>query len=130
LNHLLASPSFVAWAEGDALDIDTLLQAPDGRPRVSILNIAHLSDAERMFLVTSVLGELMSWMRHQRGSDDLRAIFYMDEVFGYLPPTAEPPSKRGLMTLLKQARAFGLGLMLCTQNPADIDYKALSNAGT
>lgn len=130
LNHLLASPSFAAWAEGDALDIDTLLQAPDGRPRVSILNIVHLSDAERMFLVTSVLGELMSWMRHQRGSDDLRAIFYMDEVFGYLPPTAEPPSKRGLMTLLKQARAFGLGLMLCTQNPADIDYKALSNAGT
>lgn len=130
LNNLLASPSFAAWAEGDPLDVDTLLTAPDGRPRVSILNIAHLSDAERMFLVTSVLGELMSWMRRQRGSDDLRALFYMDEIFGYLPPTAEPPSKRGLMTLLKQARAFGLGLMLCTQNPADIDYKALSNAGT
>lgn len=130
LNHLLASPSFAAWAEGDALDIDNLLWSPNGKPRVSILNIAHLSDAERMFLVTSVLGELLSWMRRQRGTDELRALFYMDEIFGYLPPTAEPPSKRGLMTLLKQARAFGLGLMLCTQNPADIDYKALSNTGT
>lgn len=130
LNNLLASTSFAAWAEGDALDIDALLWSPDGRPRTSILNIAHLSDSERMFLVTSVLGELLSWMRRQRGTDELRAIFYMDEIFGYLPPTAEPPSKRGLMTLLKQARAFGLGLMLCTQNPADIDYKALSNTGT
>lgn len=130
LNNLLASPSFAAWSEGDPLNIDALLWTPDGKPRVSILNIAHLSDAERMFLVTSVLGELISWMRRQRGTENLRALFYMDEVFGYLPPTAQPPSKRGLMTLLKQARAFGLGLMLCTQNPADIDYKALSNAGT
>lgn len=130
LNNLLASPSFAAWSQGDPLDIDALLWTPDGKPRLSILNIAHLSDAERMFLVTSVLGELISWMRRQRGTENLRALFYMDEVFGYLPPTAQPPSKRGLMTLLKQARAFGLGLMLCTQNPADIDYKALSNAGT
>lgn len=130
LNALLASPSFAAWTEGEALDIDTLLQAPDGRPRISILNISHLSDKERMFLVTSVIGELMSWMRRQPGTSSLRALFYMDEIFGYLPPVAEPPSKRGLLTLLKQARAFGLGLMLCTQNPADIDYKALSNAGT
>lgn len=130
LNALLASPSFAAWTEGEALDIDTLLQAPDGRPRISILNIAHLSDKERMFLVTTVIGELISWMRRQPGTSSLRALFYMDEIFGYLPPVAEPPSKRGLLTLLKQARAFGLGLMLCTQNPADIDYKALSNAGT
>lgn len=130
MNALLASPSFAAWTEGEPLDIDQLLQAPDGRPRVSILNIAHLSDAERMFLVTSVVGELISWTRRQRGTSSLRALFYMDEIFGYLPPVAEPPSKRGLLTLLKQARAFGLGLMLCTQNPADIDYKALSNTGT
>lgn len=130
MNSLLASPAFAAWAEGEALDIDELLQAPDGRPRVSILNIAHLSDRERMFLVTSVVGELISWMRRQPGTSSLRALFYMDEIFGYLPPVAEPASKRGLLTLLKQARAFGLGLMLCTQNPADIDYKALSNAGT
>lgn len=130
MNALLASPSFAAWTEGEPLDIDQLLQAPDGRPRVSILSIAHLSDAERMFLVTSVVGELISWTRRQRGTSSLRALFYMDEMFGYLPPVAEPPSKRGLLTLLKQARAFGLGLMLCTQNPADIDYKALSNAGT
>lgn len=130
LNSLLASPAFAAWAEGEPLDIDQLLQAPDGRPRISILNIAHLSDRERMFLVTSVVGELTSWMRRQPGTSSLRALFYMDEIFGYLPPVAEPPSKRGIMTLLKQARAFGLGLMLCTQNPADLDYKALSNAGT
>lgn len=130
MNALLASPAFAAWTEGEALDIDELLQAPDGRPRISILNIAHLSDRERMFLVTSVVGELISWMRRQPGTSSLRALFYMDEVFGYLPPVAEPASKRGLLTLLKQARAFGLGLMLCTQNPADIDYKALSNAGT
>ena len=130
LNALLASPSFAAWSEGEPLDIDRLLRAPDGRPRISILNIAHLSDEERMFLVTQVIGALTAWMRRQPGTSSLRALFYMDEIFGFLPPVAEPPSKRGLLTLLKQARAFGLGLMLCTQNPADIDYKALSNAGT
>lgn len=130
LNALLASPSFSAWSEGEPLDIDALLQSPDGRPRISILNIAHLSDKERMFLVTQVISALLSWMRRQPGTSSLRALFYMDEIFGFLPPVAEPSSKKGLLTLLKQARAFGLGLMLCTQNPADIDYKALSNAGT
>lgn len=130
LNALLASPSFAAWTEGEPLDIDALLQAPNGKPRVSILNIAHLSDQERMFLVTQVISALTAWMRRQPGTSSLRALFYMDEIFGFLPPVAEPPSKKGLLTLLKQARAFGLGLMLCTQNPADIDYKALSNAGT
>jgi hypothetical protein len=130
LNNLLASPSFAAWLHGDPIDVQRLLWAPDGKPRLSIVSIAHLSDAERMFFVTVLLGETVGWMRAQSGTSSLRALLYMDEVFGYLPPTANPPSKTPLLTLLKQARAFGLGVVLATQNPVDLDYKALSNAGT
>jgi hypothetical protein len=130
LNNVLASPGFAAWLEGDALDVGKLLHTTDGRPRVSILSIAHLSDQERMFFVTLLLGEIIAWMRSQPGTSSLRAILYMDEVFGYLPPSANPPSKTPLLTLLKQARAFGLGTVLATQNPVDLDYKALTNAGT
>ncbi len=130
LNHLLASPGFAAWLEGDPLDATTLLFAADGRPRLSIVSIAHLSDAERMFAVTLILNQLIAWMRAQPGTGSLRALLYMDEVFGYFPPTANPPSKLPLLTLLKQARAFGLGCVLATQNPVDLDYKGLGNAGT
>ena len=130
LNNLLASPAFAAWLEGEPLEIGRLLRADDGRPRISVLSIAHLSDAERMFFVTLLLSELVAWMRSQPGTQSLRALLYMDEVFGYLPPTANPPSKTPLLTLLKQARAFGLGVVLATQNPVDLDYKALGNAGT
>jgi hypothetical protein len=130
LNNLLASPSFASWLEGEPLDIARMLRASDGRPRLSIISIAHLSDPERMFVVTLVLGQLVSWMRTQSGSQSLRAILYMDEVFGYFPPTANPPSKTPMLTLLKQARAFGVGCVLSTQNPVDLDYKGLSNCGT
>ena len=130
LNNLLASPGFAAWREGEPLDAAKLLYGPDGRPRISVISIAHLSDAERMFCVTSLLNEVVGWMRAQPGTGSLRALLYMDEVFGYLPPSANPPSKLPLLTLLKQARAFGLGVVLATQNPVDLDYKALSNAGT
>ncbi len=130
LNNLLASPGFAAWLAGEPLDVARLLWTPDGRPRVSILSIAHLSDAERMFFVTLVLNEVVAWMRGQAGTSSLRAVVYMDEVFGFLPPVAAPPSKLPLLTLLKQARAFGVGVVLATQNPVDLDYKALSNAGT
>ncbi|MFV0444900.1 MAG: helicase HerA domain-containing protein [Planctomycetaceae bacterium] len=130
LNNVLASPSFAGWMQGEPLNIQRLLYTPEGKPRLCVLSIAHLSDQERMFFVTILLNELISWMRSQSGTSSLRAILYMDEVFGYLPPTANPPSKLPLLTLLKQARAFGLGLVLATQNPVDLDYKALSNAGT
>jgi hypothetical protein len=130
LNNLVASPTFAAWMAGEPLDIQRLLYTPAGKPRVSILSIAHLSDTERMFFLTLLLSELVAWMRSQPGTSSLRALFYMDEVFGYLPPTANPPSKQPLLTLLKQARAFGLGCVLATQNPVDLDYKGLSNAGT
>ncbi len=130
LNNLLASPGFEAWREGEALDIDKLLRTPEGKPRLAVLGIAHLSDAERMFFVTTLLQEVISWMRRQPGTPSLRALLYIDEIFGYLPPVANPPSKPPLLLLLKQARAFGLGLLLATQNPADLDYKALSNCGT
>lgn len=130
LNNLLASPSFASWLEGEPLDIKRLLYTSEGRPRLSILSIAHLGDAERMFFVTILLGELLSWIRTQPGTGSLRALLYMDEVYGYFPPTANPPSKRPMLTLLKQARAFGVGVMLATQNPVDLDYKGLSNAGT
>ena len=130
LNALLASPGFSAWLEGEPLDAAHLLHGPDGRPRVSVLSIAHLSDSERMFFVTALLNEVLSWMRRQPGTGSLRAILYMDEIFGYFPPTANPPSKAVMLTLLKQARAFGLGIVLSTQNPVDLDYKGLSNCGT
>lgn len=130
LNNLLASPSFAAWLEGEALDIQKLMYTPEGKPRIAIVSIAHLSDEERMFFVTILLNEVVGWMRSQPGTSSLRALLYMDEVFGYFPPTANPPSKQPMLTLLKQARAFGLGCVLATQNPVDLDYKGLSNAGT
>lgn len=130
VNNLLASPSFAAWTQGEPLDVQRLLYTPAGKPRLSILSIAHLSDAERMFFVTLLLGEVLSWTRRQSGTSSLRAILYMDEIFGYFPPVANPPSKQPMLTLLKQARAFGVGLVLATQNPVDLDYKGLSNCGT
>lgn len=130
LNNLLASPSFAGWLEGQPLDIKSLLYTSQGKPRLSIISIAHLSDSERMFFVTILLNELLSWMRTQPGTSSLRALFYMDEVYGYFPPTAKPPSKPPMMILLKQARAFGLGIALATQNPVDLDYKGLANIGT
>jgi hypothetical protein len=130
LNNLLASPGFAAWLEGEPLDVGRLLYTPEGKPRVAILSIAHLGDAERMFFVTLLLNAIVAWVRKQPGTSSLRAILYMDEVFGFFPPTANPPSKQPMLTLLKQARAYGLGVVLATQNPVDLDYKGLANAGT
>ncbi len=130
LNGLLASPSFSSWAMGSALDIESLLHTPDGRGRCAIVTTAHLSDDERQFVTSLLLSKLVTWMRRQSGTTDLRAMVYMDEVAGYLPPTAKPPTKKPIMTLMKQARAFGVGMILSTQNPVDLDYKAMSNAGT
>jgi hypothetical protein len=129
-NNLLASPGFETWLEGEPLSVDRLLYTPEGKPRVSVLSIAHLGDRERLFFVSLLLNELLAWMRSQPGTTSLRALFYMDEVFGYFPPVANPPTKAPLLTLLKQGRAFGLGTLLATQNPVDLDYKGLSNAGT
>ncbi len=130
LNNILAAPAFEVWREGEALDVKRLLFTAEGKPRHSVFYLAHLSDGERMFFVTLLLSAVETWMRTQSGSSALRALLYMDEIYGYLPPTAVPPSKGPLLRMLKQARAFGLGLLLATQNPVDIDYKALSNAGT
>ena len=130
LNRLLASPSFASWMEGEPLDIQQLLHTSSGKPRLSIFSIAHLGDAERMFFVSLLLNQVLGWMRTQSGTTSLRAILYMDEIFGYFPPVANPPSKLPLLTLLKQGRAFGLGVVLATQNPVDLDYKGLANTGT
>ena len=130
LNNLLAAPGFSAWLEGEALDVGQMLYGPSGKPRIAIFSIAHLSDAERMFFVTLLLSQTLGWIRGQSGTTSLRAILYMDEIFGYFPPVANPPSKAPLMTLLKQARAYGLGVVLATQNPVDLDYKGLANTGT
>ncbi|MFK8029261.1 MAG: DUF87 domain-containing protein [Gammaproteobacteria bacterium] len=130
LNNLLAAPGFSSWMSGEPLDTARLLHTPEGKPKVSVVSISHLSDDQRMFFVTMLLSDILSWMRTQPGTGSLRAILYMDEIFGYMPPTANPPSKKLLLTLLKQARAFGLGLVLSTQNPVDLDYKGLSNTGT
>ena len=130
INNLLAAQGFAAWMEGDRLNIDELLYTSTGQPRVSVLSIAHLDDRERMFFVTMLLNAVLAWMRRQNGSPALRAMLYIDEIFGYMPPTENPPSKKPLLTLLKQARAFGLGLVLSTQNPVDLDYKGMSNMGS
>ncbi|MGE3191238.1 MAG: ATP-binding protein, partial [Vicinamibacterales bacterium] len=130
LNNLLAAPGFQAWLAGEPLDAGRLFYTADGRPRVSVISLAHLDDRERMFFVTLLLDALVTWMRGERGTSSLRALVYFDEIVGFLPPVANPPSKRPLLTLLKQARAYGLGLAVATQNPVDLDYKALSNAGT
>jgi hypothetical protein len=130
INNLLASPGFAAWMEGEPLEVKNFLWTAEGKPRLSVFSIAHLSDNERMFFVSSLLNAVLSWMRQQSGTPSLRAVLYMDEIFGYFPPNGNPPSKIPMLTLLKQARAFGLGLVLATQNPVDLDYKGLSNTGT
>ncbi|MCL4562494.1 MAG: DUF853 family protein, partial [Chloroflexi bacterium] len=130
LNNFLAAPAFQSWIEGQPLDIPSLLYAPDGKPRHSVFYIAHLDDTERMFFVTLLLSTFEAWMRSQSGTGSLRALLYFDEILGYMPPVANPPSKMVLLRMLKQARAFGVGLLLASQNPVDIDYKALSNAGS
>ncbi len=130
LNNILSAPGFQSWLTGESLDIDKILYTETGRPRVSIFYTAHLSDSERMFFTSLLLNQLLSWMRKQSGTTSLRALLYVDEIFGYLPPVSNPPTKKPFLTLLKQARAFGLGLVLSTQNPVDLDYKSLSNAGT
>lgn len=130
LNNILAAPAFESWREGQSLDVKSLLFTKEGKPRHSIFYLAHLSDAERMFFVTLLFSAVETWMRTQSGATSLRALLYMDEIFGYLPPLGNPPSKEPLLRMLKQARAFGLGLLLATQNPVDVDYKGLSNAGT
>jgi len=130
LNNILAAPAFQSWIEGQPLDIPKLLYGSDGRPKHSVFYIAHLSDTERMFFVTLLYAAVETWMRSQKGVTSLRALLYFDEIFGYLPPVANPPSKMPMLRMLKQARAFGVGQVLVTQNPVDVDYKALSNAGT
>ncbi len=129
-NSLVASPTFAAWGEGEPLDPQTLLFTEAGKPRCAVVYLAHLSEEERQFVVTLVFSKLVTWMRGQEGTPDLRALAYMDEVFGFVPPSASPPAKKPILTIFKQGRAFGLGLVLSTQNPVDVDYKAMSNAGT
>ncbi|WP_051670160.1 ATP-binding protein [Bryobacter aggregatus] len=130
VNHLLASPGFQAWMEGEGLDIGKLLRNAQGKPKISVISIAHLSEQERMFFVALLLNEVLGWVRTQSGTSSLRALLYMDEIFGYFPPLGNPPTKKPLLTLLKQARAFGVGVVLATQNPVDLDYKGLANCGT
>ena len=129
LNGVVASPTFSSWLEGPPLDIQSMLYDGD-KPKAAVVYLAHLNDDERQFVVTLLLSKVVSWMRGLAGASDLRALVYMDEVFGFAPPTANPPSKKPILTMLKQARAFGVGLVLSTQNPVDLDYKAMSNTGT
>lgn len=129
-NNLLGAPGFSAWLEGQPLDINQILHSPTGKPRIAIFSISHLNDTERMFFVSLLLTQMVSWMRMQSGTTSLRALLYMDEVFGFFPPVKNPPSKAPMLTMLKQARAYGLGVVLATQNPVDLDYKGLGNTGT
>lgn len=130
VNALLASPGFAGWMEGEALDVQKLLYTAEGKPRVAVMSISHLDDGQRMFFVSLLMNEVLAWTRAQSGTTSLRAIVYMDEIAGYFPPVANPPSKQPMLTLMKQGRAFGVGMVLATQNPVDLDYKGLANAGT
>jgi hypothetical protein len=130
LNNVLASPAFSSWIAGQPFDVGRMLYSEKGRPKVAIFALSHLSETERMFFVTMLLNRFISWMRRQQGTSSLKALLYMDEIFGYFPPTANPPSKKPMLLLLKQARAYGVGVVLATQNPVDLDYKGLSNIGT
>jgi len=129
-NSVIASPAFMGWLSGESLDIQKLLYGKDGKAKVAIFSIAHLNDSQRMFFVTLLLNKIVAWMRRQSGSSRLKALLYMDEIYGFFPPIKNPPSKEPMITLLKQARAYGLGVVLSTQNPVDLDYKGLSNIGT
>jgi len=129
-NSIIASPTFSAWLQGESLDIQKLLYDEDGKAKIAIFSISHLSDEERMFFVTLLLNKFIAWMRRQSGTSALKALLYMDEIFGFFPPISNPPSKEPMLLLLKQARAYGIGIVLSTQNPVDLDYKGLSNMGT
>lgn len=129
LNNLVASPPFEVWRQGQPIDIESWVRSPDGVPQLSIVYTAHLEDEQRVFVTALILNKLKTWMRKQAGTSELRLLFYMDEIFGYFPPTANPPTKKPLLTLLKQARAYGVGILLSTQNPVDLDYKGLANMG-
>ncbi len=129
LNNLMASPPFEVWRQGEPIDIESWVRTPDGKPQLSIVYTAHLEDEQRVFVTALLLNKLKTWMRKQPGTSELRLLFYMDEIFGYFPPTANPPTKKPLLTLLKQARAYGVGILLSTQNPVDLDYKGLANMG-
>src|SRR5688500_15883971 len=130
LNGVLAAPAPETWLESEPLDPRTLLFTADGRLGVSICSMARLNGSERMFFVALLLNEVVGWVRRQTGTSSLRALLYMDEIAGYFPPVANPPSKPPLLTLLKQGRAMWLGVLLATQNPVDLDYKGLGNTGT
>ncbi|MCF6190858.1 MAG: DUF87 domain-containing protein [Cocleimonas sp.] len=129
-NSIIASPTFKTWLEGESIDIQKMLYDENGKAKVAIFSISHLNDDERMFFVTLLLNKLIAWMRRQSGTSALKALLYMDEIFGFFPPVKNPPSKEPMMLLLKQARAYGVGVVLSTQNPVDLDYKGLSNMGT
>ncbi len=130
LNSLLASPTFSSWREGASLDVGEWLTTKNGRTPGVVLSVAHLDDEERALVLGVVLEEVLSWVRGLRGSSELKALVVFDEVYGFLPPhPANPPTKRPLVALMKQARAFGVGVVVATQNPMDLDYRALSNAG-
>ena len=130
LNAVMASPTFAPWMKGVPLDIGAMMHVGDRVP-ISVFHLSHLDDAQRQFFGGLLLQRLVAWSRSQPGTSSLRGLLFLDEAFGYLPPHPKnPPTKQPLLTLMKQARAVGFGVVLATQNPVDLDYKALTNAGT
>lgn len=130
LNNLMASPTFCSWRKGTSLDVGEWVAQKNGRTPAVIVSVAHLDEEERALVLGVLLEEILSWVRGLRGTDKLRALVVFDEVYGFMPPhPSNPPTKRPLVALMKQARAFGVGVVVATQNPMDLDYRALSNAG-
>jgi hypothetical protein len=130
LNTLIASPSFQAWRQGQDLDVAKWMEPVEGKTPVTVISVAHLDDEERMLVLGVIFEEALTWVRSLPGSSRLRGLIVLDEAHGFLPPhPSNPPTKRPLVALMKQARAYGVGCVLATQNPMDLDYRALSNAG-
>jgi hypothetical protein len=131
LNTLIASPSLLGWRRGPELDVARWMAPVEGKTPATIVSVAHLDDEERTLVLGVLLEEILTWVRRQRGTSRLKALIVFDEVYGFLPPhPACPPTKRPMVALMKQARAYGVGCVIATQNPMDLDYRALSNAGT
>jgi hypothetical protein len=118
LNNILASPAFQSWREGQSLDIQSLLYTAQRQAAPQhFLSCASLRWRAHVLRHTPTLRR-RNMDAHPKRLHRLRALLYMDEIFGYLPPTANPPSKQPLLRMLKQARAFGLGFCSPPKTPS------------
>jgi hypothetical protein len=125
INLLISDPKLRSWSSAESINFSELFSSPS----INILDLRNIqSEQEKRLFVELVLQQLFQWLIKQGSAQTLRYLLYFDEIAGYCPPVKEPPSKKLLLLLIKQARAFGLGMLLASQNAVDLDYKVISNA--